>query len=221
MYITIHCSSLHAQIYIWSYRTVLNKCSFYILQQQFLYTSRNSQAIRNVYLWFYLFYSHSVSKWMNYILLAANEMKILIRLCEFNEHILPLTYIFSHISITKTIWWLIVTCKSCEGVSNYSVCNTVENQGFFLQNRFSAVFCHSKWKPAVISWIMCGIATGHCPWKSSYYKYHTLCQPAQGPKPEEGNDTAVKGSKARNLASGKHTEEISMASLSTAWHNPL
>ena len=63
---------------------------------------------------------------------------------------------------------------------------------------------------------MCGIAIGHCPWRSSYSKDHTRCQPAEGPKPEEGNDTAVKGSKARNLASGKHAEEPFIGNLSTA-----
>lgn len=59
------------------------------------------------------------------------------------------------------------------------------------------------------------IAIGHCPWRSSYSKEHTHCQLAQGPKPEEGNETAVKRSKARNLASGTHAEEKFMGNSST------
>lgn len=52
------------------------------------------------------------------------------------------------------------------------------------------------------------------------HRSHTL-PVSQGPKPEEGNETAVKWSKARNLASGKHAEEPFVGNLSTAWHTPL
>lgn len=78
VYIVMHSSSLHAQMYTWSYRTLLNKPHFYILQQQILSAWRSSQAIRNVYLWFWLVCSHGVSKWRNCFLLAGTEMKILI-----------------------------------------------------------------------------------------------------------------------------------------------
>lgn len=74
--IVMHCSSLHAQMYTWSCRTLFNKPPFYILQQRILPASGSSQAIRNVYLWFCLVCSHGVSKWRNCILLVVNEMKI-------------------------------------------------------------------------------------------------------------------------------------------------
>lgn len=154
--------------YIWSCRTRLNKYSFYILQQQILHTSRNARAIRNAYLWFYLFYFPSVFKWRNYILLTVNKMKILVRLYEFNVSIFYLwhMYIFTHVRISKAIWWSIVNWKSYEGVSNYSVCNTAENSGSFLQKRLSLFFSHRKQNPWNKGRLMHEIAIGQCPRRS-------------------------------------------------------
>lgn len=119
-----------------------------------------------------------------------------------HEHILLLTCIFTCISIPTTIWWLRITWKSCEGIGNSSARNTLENPGYFLQNRFSVLFCLSKWNSWNKGRFLCGTATGRCPWWSSYSKDHTHCQPAQGPKPGEGNDIASKGQKLETWLQG-------------------
>lgn len=88
-----HGSRSHAQTELWSYRPLLKECSGYMLPQQVLHSSRASWAIRNVYLWFYLFCARSVSRWRNYILLTANEMRVLVRLHEFNMSLLCLWHV--------------------------------------------------------------------------------------------------------------------------------
>lgn len=157
VYIIMHCSSLHAQMYTWSCRTLLNKPPFYILQQQILSASRSSQAIRNVYLWFWLVCSHGVSKWRNCTLLAVTEIKILIMnltlsCCAFGICIYPCWYL-QDILVLKSHLEELGRCRR-DTVENWGRC--LKNWGFlFLSYFFIAYFyqdCNNisssivKWK---------------------------------------------------------------------------